>query len=67
VVVDSGWDGVGEWRKHQRDLSADFLAAYGEVPGNLIGVGILTDTDNTHSEVKAFYGDIEIVRKGLKP
>ena len=67
VVVDAGWDGVGEWRKHQRDLSADFLAAYGETPGNLIGVGILTDTDNTHSEVKAFYGDIEIVRKSPKP
>ena len=67
VVVDAGWDGVGEWRKHQRDLSADFLAAYGEAPGNLIGVGILTDTDNTHSEVKAFYGDIEIVRKSSKP
>ena len=67
VVVDSGWTGIGEWRKHERNLSADYIAAYGEAPGNLIGVGILTDTDNTRSEVKAFYGDIEIVRKSTKP
>ena len=67
IVVDSGWEAVGEWRKHQRDLTADYKAAYGEAPGNLIGVGILTDTDNTRSEVKAFYGDIEIMRRSSKP
>lgn len=66
IVVDSGWDNLGVWHKHQRDLVADYKRAYGEAPGNLIGVALLTDTDNTKSEARAFYGDIELVRKSQK-
>lgn len=63
IVVDSGWQNLGQWRKHARDLTADYLVAYGEMPGEVIGVALLTDTDNTKSEVRALYGDIELVRK----
>lgn len=66
IVVDSGWDNLGQWRKYQRDLSADYKLAYGEAPGDVIGVALLTDTDNTKSETRAFYGDIELVRKPTK-
>jgi hypothetical protein len=66
IVVDSGWDGLGEWRKHRRDLAADYRRAYGEAPGQLIGIALLTDTDNTKSETRAFYGDIELIRKNAK-
>ncbi len=66
IVVDSGWNNIGEWRKHERDLAADYKLAYGETPGNVIGVALLTDTDNTKSQVRAIYGDIELVRKNLK-
>lgn len=63
IAVDSGWQHTGQWRKHARDLSADYRAAFGEEPGDIIGVALLTDTDNTKSQVKALYGDIELVRK----
>jgi len=66
IVVDSGWDNLGQWHKHQRDLSADYKLAYGEAPGDVIGIALLTDTDNTKSETRAFYGDIELVRKPPK-
>jgi Protein of unknown function (DUF3047) len=66
IVVDSGWDKIGEWRKHSRDLAADYKLAYGEIPGNVIGIALLTDTDNTKSETRAFYGDIELIRKNTK-
>jgi hypothetical protein len=66
IVVDSGWSNIGEWRKHERDLAADYKLAYGETPGNVIGIALLTDTDNTKSEVRAIYGDIELLRKNLK-
>jgi hypothetical protein len=66
IVVDSGWDGLGQWHKHQRDLAADYKRAYGEAPGEIIGIALLTDTDNTKSETRAFYGDIELVRKNPK-
>ncbi|MBU3620756.1 DUF3047 domain-containing protein [Polynucleobacter sp. CS-Odin-A6] len=66
IVVDSGWDNLGEWRKHERDLAADYKLAYGVAPGNVIGIALLTDTDNTKSEVRALYGDIELLRKNVK-
>jgi hypothetical protein len=66
IVVDSGWDNLGQWHKHQRDLEADYKRAYGEAPGEVIGIALLTDTDNTKSEVRAFYGDIELIRKNQK-
>jgi len=63
IVVDSGWENLGQWHKHQRDLAADYKRAYGEAPGEVIGIALLTDTDNTKSEASAFYGDIELIRK----
>ncbi|MES2586599.1 MAG: DUF3047 domain-containing protein [Pseudomonadota bacterium] len=66
IVVDSGSDDLGEWRKHERDLAADYKLAYGEAPGNVIGIALLTDTDNTKTETRALYGDIELVRKNPK-
>ena len=66
IVVDSGWNNLGAWHKHQRDLAADYKRAYGEAPGEVIGIALLTDTDNTKSETRAFYGDIELIRKNPK-
>ena len=66
IVVDSGWDNLSTWHKHQRDLAADYKRAYGEAPGEVIGIALLTDTDNTKSETRAIYGDIELVRKNPK-
>ncbi len=66
IVVDSGWDDIGQWRKHERNLAADYKLAYGENPGNIIGIALLTDTDNTKSETRALYGDIELIRKPVK-
>ena len=63
IVVDSGWDNLGTWHKHQRDLASDYKRAYGETPGEVIGIALLTDTDNTKSETRAIYGDIELIRK----
>ena len=36
-----------------------FKKAFEENPGVLIALGLMTDTDNTKSEVQAIYGDIE--------
>jgi Protein of unknown function (DUF3047) len=63
IVVDSGWESLGDWHKHERDLTADYRRAYGENPGEVIGIALLTDTDNTQSETRALYGDIELIRK----
>lgn len=63
IVVDSGTKDLGQWRTHRRSIEADYKKAYGESPGKLIAVGIMTDTDNTKDEVQAKYGDIEFLRR----
>lgn len=60
IVVNAGKDELGQWQRHHRDISKDFRAAFNEMPGKVIGLGLLTDTDNTKTQVDAIYGDIEL-------
>jgi hypothetical protein len=60
LVVESGPQHVKQWRHHQRDVRADFEKAFGEPPGALVGMAIMTDTDNTRSHIRAWYGDIQL-------
>jgi len=61
IVLQSGAERAGEWVTEIRDLGADFRAAFGEEPPNVIAVALATDTDNTHSAATAWYGDIEFL------
>ncbi len=60
LVVESGPQHVKQWRQYQRDIRADYEKAFGEPPGALLGMAIMTDTDNTRSAVRAWYGDIRL-------
>ena len=60
LVVANGADGVGQWRGFTRNIVEDFELAYGEKPGKLIGVGVLTDTDNIGDKAETWYGDIHL-------
>jgi hypothetical protein len=66
IVVNSGSDYLGQWQKHQRDLSKDYQKAFNEMPGKVIGLGLLTDSDNTKTKVNAIYGDIELKKVSAK-
>ncbi|HPU51840.1 MAG TPA: DUF3047 domain-containing protein [Burkholderiaceae bacterium] len=61
LVVDSGSVNVRQWRKHRRNIAADYRRAFGSAPGRLVAVAIMTDTDNTGSVSSAYYGDIRLV------
>lgn len=61
VVVGAGADRLGQWKRFERDYVADYRRAFGYDPKRLIGVGILTDTDNTGAQIEAFYGDIRLL------
>jgi hypothetical protein len=60
LVVANETDGVGQWRTFSRNIAADYEAAFGEKPNRLIGVGVLTDTDNLGQTVEAWYGDLRL-------
>jgi hypothetical protein len=61
LVVDSGSDHLGTWRVHQRSLVADFERAFGEKPGALVAIGMMTDADNTQARAEAWYSPIELL------
>jgi hypothetical protein len=61
VVAASGDDGVGKWMTLTRNVVDDFKRAFGEEPGLMTDVGIMTDTDNTGATVDAWYGDIRFL------
>ena len=58
IVVESGADRVGQWVSFRRNVVEDFRRAYGEDPGDIVAVGVLTDSDNSQRVARAQYGDI---------
>jgi hypothetical protein len=60
VVAGTGPDRLGQWKQFARNYAQDYERAFGHAPGRLVGIGVLTDTDNTASAIEAFYGDIRL-------
>ena len=58
IVVDSGSANLQRWRIHERNLAADFRLAFGEEPGPLLSIAIMTDSDNTSSSNRTWYGSV---------
>lgn len=59
-VVESGPQHLNQWRHYRRDIRADFEKAFGEPPGKLVALAIMTDSDNTQGNVRAWYGNIKL-------
>ena len=66
VVAESGRDRLGVWQEVTRNLYDDYRTAFGEEPGRITAIGIMTDTDNTGENVHAYYGDI-VFRRTAQP
>lgn len=62
IVVESGARRLGRWVAVRRNLFEDYRRAFGEAPGDIVGIGVMTDTDNTRSRARAYYGDITLHR-----
>jgi hypothetical protein len=58
IAVESGVDRIGQWIQMSRDVLADYRRIFGEEPGAVDAVAIMTDTDNTGASAAAWYGDI---------
>lgn len=58
IAIASGAERVGQWVSERRDVLADYRRAFGEEPGPVDAVAIMTDTDNTGKDITAWYGDI---------
>jgi hypothetical protein len=60
IVVESGEARLGQWLHYRRDVVEDYRRAFGEAPGDIVAVGVLTDSDNTRQSARALYGDITL-------
>ena len=60
IVVEQGEANLGRWRDYRRDVFEDYRRAFGEEPGDIVSVGVLTDADNTRHVARALYGDITL-------
>lgn len=60
LVVEAGTARLDQWLDYERDVRDDYREVFGEEPGRLIGVALMTDSDNTGSHVRAWYGPVEL-------
>ena len=58
VVVESGEQRLDQWVSVTRNLLEDYRLAFGEEPGHIVSVGIMTDYGDNNAPRRAFYGDI---------
>jgi hypothetical protein len=58
LVVAFGTRGLGSWQSVRRNVAEDYRHAYGAEPGPVLGVAVMTDTDNTGEKAVGEYADI---------
>ena len=64
IVVVSGEARLGEWVTIRRNILEDYRRAFGEDPGDVVAVGIMTDYGDNNAPRRAYYGDITFYRDG---
>lgn len=68
LVLESGPGRLDRWLDYERDVRADYERVFGEPPGALIGVAVMTDSDNTQSTAHALYGPLRhVTGRALHP
>jgi hypothetical protein len=58
IAMDSSDGNLDHWVEMRRDVREDYRRAFGEEPGDIVGVGIFTDVDGDGAPGRAYYGDI---------
>jgi hypothetical protein len=63
LVVQRGPEGLGRWVEHERNVRADYEAVFGQAPGALTGLGLMTDSNNTGVTAQAWYGPLTLRKR----
>ncbi len=62
-ALESGEGKAGQWIYEERNIRKDYRTAFGTEPGELLTVGIETDTDHSNEKVTTYYSDPVLRRK----
>jgi hypothetical protein len=61
IVLESGNENAGKWMNEKRDITKDWKLLFGdEATPAIVGVGFMTDSDGTKTDVTGSYDDIEV-------
>jgi hypothetical protein len=60
IVVASGGRSLREWQTITRNIVEDYKLSFGSEPGELIAIGVKTDSDSTSSSARADYDDLRL-------
>jgi hypothetical protein len=64
IVLDSGTAKAGQWITHRRDILADWKTLFeDDDPPEIVGVGLMTDSDGTQTKVVGSYDDLIISKE----
>jgi Protein of unknown function (DUF3047) len=58
LVASTGAGGLGKWQTVRRTFAEDYRRAFKADPGRVLGVAVMTDTDNTGSKAVGWYSNI---------
>lgn len=62
-VVNSGNTLAAQWVTHVRDIQADWLDAFGETINQLDGIAVMTDGDDSASQLSASYATLRFTAR----
>jgi len=62
LALQSGNQQAGVWVTERRNVGDDYRRLFGETPPDVGAIAIMTDTDNSHSEARAWFDDLRIER-----
>ncbi|MCU0957582.1 MAG: DUF3047 domain-containing protein, partial [Hydrogenophaga sp.] len=60
LVIESGPERLGRWVDIERDVEADYRQVFGESPGALLSIGVMTDSNNTGASAQAWFGPVSL-------
>ncbi len=60
IALRSGNGDAGVWCSESRNVLEDYRRCFGEEPGTVGAIAIMTDTDNTGEDATAYYDDLRI-------
>lgn len=60
LVLEQGTQNLRQWVHHRRDIHADYRHVFGEAPGTVAGLAIMTDTDNTRTQARGVFGPVTL-------
>lgn len=62
IVVESGSQSLGAWRRYRRNVREDYVALFGHRPPRVGSVAIMADADDTGGAAEAMVGDLAFSR-----